>query len=209
MTKKLSKSGWSIVRERLAELELNIYNDRIRIEASKILEPDRTKWIQEEPPYADGCSATTWGKFVEGKSIRARTFNAFCQVLALDPADVVHNPKTNWGQAPELETFYGREKDLTKLKEFILKARCRLISIVGFAGIGKTKLSLKLARQVEEEFEYIIWRKLYDTLPLESLLKKLIKFVSDGRRKRVSEYNRGANRTTAALLKGTTLPANF
>ena len=69
--------------------------------------------------------------------------------------------------------------------------RCRLINIVGFAGIGKTSLvrggigktdlSLQFARKVRGEFEYIIWRGLLNAPPLKILLTELIEFVSDNR----------------------------
>ena len=104
---------------------------------------------------------------------------------------VADYPKIDWGQAPDLETFHGREQELAEFKKWIINKQCRLISIVGFAGIGKTKLSLKLARQVQEKFEYIIWRRLYDRLPLESLLKELIKFVSDGRETELATTTEG------------------
>lgn len=186
ISRKLSQQGLFKVKRRLANLGWKIYGDRAALEASKILEP-KEEW-KEGGPYAYGSSLKTWENFLARKPIKERTFNTFCSVLAIDPNDVARDRDKvtpNLGevdlvQAPDLETFYGREQELVDLKKWILENRCRLISIIGFAGIGKTQLSLKLARQVGDEFEYIIWRKLYDTLPLESLLKELIKFVSDG-----------------------------
>ena len=199
ISRKVSQQGLFKIKSAIAHRGWKIYSDRVSLEASKILEP-KEKW-QEGGPYAYGCSQKTWENFLAGKPIRERPFKAFCSVLGINPDEVAQDEvtrnlvKIHWGQAPYiekfLETFYGREQELANSKRWIVENRCRLISIVGFAGIGKTQLSLKLARQVEEEFEYLIWRKLYDTLPFESLLKELIKFVSDGRETELATTTEG------------------
>lgn len=51
----------------------------------------------------------------------------------------------DWGNAPDVSTFFGRETELETLKTWILQERCRLIAILGIGGIGKTRFSLKLS----------------------------------------------------------------
>ena len=202
MGKKLSSRGQYIVKERSRDKFGIVYGDRVPLEASKRYYEERDlEW--QEGTFAPGYSYTTWEKFVEAKKpIKAKTFDRFCDVLGIDPNNVAQSePKTNWGQAPDLETFHGRKDELGRLEKWIIKDRCRLINIVGFAGIGKTKLALKLAHQVEEEFEYIIWRKLYDTLPLGSLLKELIKFVSDGEETELASTTEGLTQQLLPYLK--------
>ncbi|CDN12245.1 MAG: hypothetical protein HRU34_04805 [Richelia sp.] len=46
-------------------------------------------------------------------------------------------------------------------------------------GAGKTYLSLKLAEEIQGEFDYLIWRSLYEQPPLNDLLTNLIEFLSD------------------------------
>lgn len=46
-------------------------------------------------------------------------------------------------------------------------------------GIGKTTLAVKLAQQIQEEFEYVIWRSLREAPPIKSILANLIPFLSD------------------------------
>lgn len=194
-----------------------VYGKRVCLEASELLEPGTER--NEDGPFAYGCAQNTWEKFLAGKPIRKKAFDAFCEVLGINPDEVAHDrlarnlAKIDWGQAPDLETFHGREKELADLKEWIVQEQCRLISIVGSSGMGKTglaraamgkiKLSLKLACQIaeEEEFEYIFWRKLYDRMPLESLLKELIQFVSDDRETELATTTRGLTKQLLGYLK--------
>ncbi len=48
-------------------------------------------------------------------------------------------------------------------------------------GIGKTALAVKIAQQLQNQFEYVIWRSLRNAPPLETLLGELIPFLSAGR----------------------------
>jgi WD40 repeat protein len=55
---------------------------------------------------------------------------------------------TDWGEAPDVSTFYGRTEELATLERWVLPDRCRLVGLFGMGGIGKTALSVKLAQQV-------------------------------------------------------------
>jgi hypothetical protein len=99
----------------------------------------------------------------------------------------------DWGEAPDVPLFFGRTKELSSLEQWLTSDRCRLVAIVGMKGIGKTKLSvklgrggigktdlsLKLARGIEEQFDYVIWRRLLNAPRVSELLTDLIKFLSD------------------------------
>jgi len=45
-------------------------------------------------------------------------------------------------------------------------------------GNCKTILSVKLARQIQDKFEYLIWRSLRNALPIQEVLADLIKVLS-------------------------------
>lgn len=81
--------------------------------------------------------------------------------------------RRDWGDAPEISAFYGRAKEIATLEQWIIKDRCRLVALLGLAGIGKTTLAVQLAKQIQEEFQFVIWRSLRSGLSLEELLSQL------------------------------------
>ncbi len=89
-------------------------------------------------------------------------------------------PQTNqdWGEVPDVTTFYGREEELTQLKQWIVVDQCRLIAILGMGGIGKTSISVQLAQQIQSEFAYIIWRSLYNAPPVTEIIADICQFLS-------------------------------
>ncbi|NKB17043.1 MAG: hypothetical protein HC770_01160 [Pseudanabaena sp. CRU_2_10] len=50
---------------------------------------------------------------------------------------------------------------------------------LGMGGIGKTAIAVKLAQQIQDGFEYAIWRSLRNAPPLAMLLGELVPFLSD------------------------------
>jgi WD40 repeat protein len=85
----------------------------------------------------------------------------------------------DWGEAIDVSVFYGRIEELATLKHWIAGDRCRLVALLGMGGIGKTALSIKLAEQIQNEFEYVIWRSLRNAPPIKELLLSLIQFLSN------------------------------
>ncbi|MFB2981498.1 NB-ARC domain-containing protein [Microseira sp. BLCC-F43] len=88
------------------------------------------------------------------------------------------SPIIDLTDAPELLSFYDRTSELSTLKEWILQARARLITIYGLSGIGTSAIALKLISQIKTEFDYIIWRSLGDTPTLSTLQIELKQFFS-------------------------------
>lgn len=92
----------------------------------------------------------------------------------------------DWGTAPDVSLFYGRDRELRELDEQI-RFGCRLVLISGIGGVGKTALATRLARQVRGEFEFLIWRSLGNwqlsdrPCNLAALLTDLTEFFSEGR----------------------------
>lgn len=94
------------------------------------------------------------------------------------PESKIQN-RTDWGEAVDVSAFYGRTQELTTLEQWVVTDRCRVIALLGIGGIGKTALAVKLAQQVQQDFEYVIWRSLRNAPFLETLLGDLVALVSN------------------------------
>jgi hypothetical protein len=87
--------------------------------------------------------------------------------------------KKDLGEAIDVSIFFGRKSELTKLRTWIIKERCRLILILGPGGIGKTALSVKLTEEVQDKFEFVMWRSLRLAPSLETFLVQILQSFSD------------------------------
>lgn len=85
----------------------------------------------------------------------------------------------DWGEAPDVSVFYGRNEELTTLKQWIVSDNCRLVALLGLAGCGKTTLSVQLASQIKHEFDFVIWRSLRSTPSAQDFLTNLIQVFSN------------------------------
>jgi WD40 repeat protein len=88
------------------------------------------------------------------------------------------SPAQDWSEAIDVSIFYGRAPELKVLTQWIVQDRCRLITILGMGGIGKSSLAAKIASQVQDSFEFVIWRCLRNAPPLATLLSEVIPFLS-------------------------------
>ena len=85
----------------------------------------------------------------------------------------------DWGEAPDVSVFYGRNQELTTLKQWIVSDNCRLVALLGLAGCGKTTLSVQLASQIKHEFDFVVWRSLRSTPSVQDFLTNLIQVFSN------------------------------
>lgn len=85
----------------------------------------------------------------------------------------------DWGVVPHIENFYGREQECIDLQRRILDNHCRVVAVSGIGGIGKTRIAATVARQIKDEFEFVLWRSLQNAPPLEVLLRRSILFFSN------------------------------
>lgn len=182
----LTRQGWNKLQAAKSEAESN-ENDGIRYTLEAL--SDRTGLDSDTLMKVFACEVG-----VDKRTLHS-CFRAFNRVL--EPSDYQHPASPlkvlegrggatdkrlqNWGEAPDVSIFYGRTEELATLKHWILKDRCRLVTLLGMGGTGKTSVSVKLAQQIQDEFEFVIWRSLSHAPPVKDLLAELIRFLSSDR----------------------------
>jgi WD40 repeat protein/DNA-binding SARP family transcriptional activator len=80
---------------------------------------------------------------------------------------------------PEVQRFYGREAELATLQRWVVDERCRVISVLGMGGIGKTQLAARLAHAVAGQMDVVVWRSLLNAPPLDTLLRGIVAALAD------------------------------
>ncbi|MEA5507308.1 NB-ARC domain-containing protein [Halotia wernerae UHCC 0503] len=141
------------------------------------------RYTLEEMSVRSGLYTGTISKVLnrEGgvdKHTLEKLFSAFN--LKIDKSDYLSsNNRLDWGEAIFTTVFYGRVEELATLEQWILNEQCQLVALLGIGGIGKTALSIKLAQQIQDNFEYIIWRSLREAPPIQTILTNLLQFLSN------------------------------
>ncbi|MFL5697749.1 MAG: NB-ARC domain-containing protein [Ktedonobacteraceae bacterium] len=87
-------------------------------------------------------------------------------------------PRVDWGDALDVPTFYGREGELALLSRWVVQERCRVVSVLGMGGIGKSALAVTLMHQVARQFEVVIWRSLRDAPGCSTLLDTCLQVLA-------------------------------
>ena len=85
-----------------------------------------------------------------------RTTGPWPNDFAVRPGHAIHNLPA------EPSSFVGREQDLRQVRDLLLTTR--LLSLVGAGGVGKTRLALRVAAEVVDEYPHGVW--LVDLAPV-------------------------------------------
>jgi WD40 repeat protein len=127
-----------------------------------------------EPDYIKQIAASLWQTLsgIVGEKVSKSNIKSILQ------RHEVERDSVNWGEKIDVSRFYGRTTELETLKSWVIDSRCRLVGIFGWGGIGKTTLSVKLAQQLESQFDFVIWRSLQQAPTLEDLLSEILPILT-------------------------------
>ncbi len=143
------------------------------------------RYTYEKISELTNLDINTIKKVLDAKEgVDKRSLECFFQAfdLKLLPEEYTKpNPhkRQDWGEAICVSDFYGRIEELERLEKWLLRDKCRLVTILGMGGMGKTSLSIKLAQQTKDKFDCVVWRSLRDAPPLKELLANIIEFLSE------------------------------
>jgi WD40 repeat protein/transcriptional regulator with XRE-family HTH domain len=87
-------------------------------------------------------------------------------------------PLLDWADALVVTSFYGRARELDLLSQWVVQERCRVVSVLGQGGIGKSALATQVMHRVAQDFEVVIWRSLLDAPSCEALLDDCLQVLA-------------------------------
>ncbi|MEZ4868244.1 MAG: BTAD domain-containing putative transcriptional regulator [Caldilineaceae bacterium] len=114
-----------------------------------------------------------------------------------NPVDRLPTPQQDWGEAPMVAYFFGREAELAQLQRWLLGERCRLISVLAMGGMGKTTLVAKAAHQVAADYEFVFWRSLLNAPPFPEYLRDCLRFLA---RQQLTQLPESLNEQVTLLI---------
>ena len=148
--------------------------------------------------YDTGFSLSTISNFLTGKPVSYTSFEELCRILKLDWQEITTRDKVistprirtntqkkpnanqfpDWGTAIDISAFYGYSQELTQLQSWILQDGCRLLGLFGIGGVGKTTLATQLAKQIQNQFDYVFWRSVPTVPCFDSMMTDLLSLFS-------------------------------
>jgi hypothetical protein len=138
-----------------------------------------------EHDYIKKVGSHLWRKLSQilGEKISKQNLQAVLRRYQHCSAGILHASKRDsstqdWGEAIDVSQFYNRQQELETLETWISGNSTRLIGIFGLGGIGKSSLSVKLAQQIQSQFEFVIWRSLQQAPQLDAILSNILPILT-------------------------------
>ncbi len=122
--------------------------------------------------------STLLGRLPPSRSLVARLSVAPVPAQPAVPVREALGPRVEWGDALDVPSFYGREQELATLSRWMVQERCRVVSVVGLGGIGKSALVTSAMHQLADHFQVVIFRSLRDAPECSALLEGCLQVLA-------------------------------
>src|SRR5438876_648569 len=87
-------------------------------------------------------------------------------------------PLLDWGDALDVPSCFGRQGELATLSEWVVQDHCRVVSVLGLGGIGKSARVARAMRELASHFDVVLFRSLRDAPPPIALLSSCLAVLS-------------------------------
>ena len=109
--------------------------------------------------------------------------------------------RVEWEEAQDVPSFYGRQPELALLSQWVMQERCRVVSVLGMGGIGKSALAVTFMHQVADHFEVVFFRSLRDAPSCEALLSDCLRVLFPLSRQLLADVPASFERRLSLLLE--------
>lgn len=173
----LTNEGWRKLEISLHEWENNNNSDKPYTIESLIevtqLDPGTISKVLRREVAVD---RRTLERFFQGLNLKLEKHDYSKLVLT------TNNQQNRYfcSEVPDVSVFYGRTEELNILQKWIITDCCRLITLVGIGGIGKTSLSAKVIQNLRDNFDFTIWFSLRNAPPPLEIIIDLLQVLSNG-----------------------------
>lgn len=122
-----------------------------------------------------------------------------CRKRAPDLPEHASALRADWGEMRDVTGFCGRTAELAQLRRWVTEDRCRLVTVIGIGGVGKTALVEQLTTELADKFDAVIWRSLVNAPSIESVLREFVHFLAGSSAAGFDTIDDGMRRLIEAL----------